>query len=84
VTARFPLLPEGYDYVNGTATSPGNQLRPEYVDAAFNLWLVTGREVYRDRAFDYFGRVRAACAVPNGYTIATDVTTTPVTLGDLT
>jgi mannosyl-oligosaccharide alpha-1,2-mannosidase len=84
VAARFPLIPEGFDYSTFTATGPGNQLRPEYVDAAFNLWLVSGREIYRDRAFDYFQRVKRICSVPNGYTIADDVTTTPVTLGDLT
>ncbi len=84
VTARYPLIPEGFDYSTFTATGPGNQLRPEYVDAAFNLWLVSGREIYRDRAYDYYQRVKRTCAVRNGYTIATDVTTTPVTLGDLT
>jgi hypothetical protein len=84
VAGRYPLIPEGLDYSTFAATSPGNQLRPEYVDAAFNLWLVTGREVYRDRAYDYFLRVKRHCRVPNGYTIAEDVTTTPVTLGDLT
>jgi hypothetical protein len=84
VTDRFPLIPEGFDYTTFTATGPGNQLRPEYVDAAFNLWLLTGREIYRDRAYDYFLRVKRHCRVPNGYTIADDVTTTPVTLGDLT
>jgi hypothetical protein len=84
VTDRYPLIPEGLDYTTFAATSRGNQLRPEYVDSAFNLWLVTGQEVYRDRAYDYFLRVMRHCRVPNGYTIATDVTTTPVTLGDLT
>ena len=34
----------------GKATDPGNQLRPEYVDSAFNLWLLTGKELYRERA----------------------------------
>jgi Glycosyl hydrolase family 47 len=84
VAARYPLIPEGLDYSTFAATGPGNQLRPEYVDAAFNLWLVTGKELYRDRAYDYFLRVARHCRVPNGYTIADDVTTTPVTLGDLT
>jgi hypothetical protein len=84
VAARYPLIPEGLDYSTFAATSPSNQLRPEYVDSAFNLWLRTGAEVYRDRAYDYFLRVKQHCRVPNGYTIATDVTTDPVTLGDLT
>lgn len=84
VTDRYPLIPEGLDYTTFAATGTGNQLRPEYVDAAFNLWLLTGREVYRDRAYDYYLRVKRHCRVANGYTIAADVTTTPVTLGDLT
>src|SRR6266545_4481712 len=81
---RFVLLPEGFDYSTGTVTGPGNQLRPEYVDSAFNLWLVTGREMYRERAFDYYLRQKRASRVPNGWTIVTDVTTTPPTQGDLT
>ena len=81
---RFTLLPEGFDYSTLTVTGPGNQLRPEYVDSAFNLWLVTGREVYRERAFEYYLRQKKASRVANGWTIVTDVTTTPPTQGDLT
>ena len=81
---RFTLLPEGFDYSTGMVTGPGNQLRPEYVDSAFNLWLVTGREVYRERAFEYYQRQKRASRVPNGWTIVTDVTTTPPMQGDLT
>ncbi|GLY80128.1 glycoside hydrolase family 47 protein [Actinoallomurus iriomotensis] len=84
VLASYPLLPEGYDYGTGKATDPGNQLRPEYVDAAFNLWLVTGKELYRERAYDYYLRQKRASRVANGWTIATDVTASPVKLGDLT
>jgi hypothetical protein len=84
VAASYPLIPEGLDYTTFAATSPSNQLRPEYVDSAFALWLITGAEVYRDRAYDYFLRVKRHCRVRNGYTIADDVTTTPVTLGNLT
>jgi mannosyl-oligosaccharide alpha-1,2-mannosidase len=40
VLERFPVLPEGYDPASGAATAKGNQLRPEYVDSCFNLWLV--------------------------------------------
>jgi hypothetical protein len=84
VLDTYALLPEGYDYGTGAATDPGNQLRPEYVDAAFNLWLVTGKELYRARAYDYYLRQKRASRVANGWTIATDVTTSPVKLGDLT
>jgi hypothetical protein len=84
VLKTYALLPEGYDYGTGQATDPGNQLRPEYVDAAFNLWLLTGRELYRERAYDYYLRQKHASRVANGWTIVTDVTTTPAKVGDLT
>jgi hypothetical protein len=84
VLDRFPLLPEGYDYGTGAVTAAGNQLRPEYVDSAFNLWLITGRESYRDRAYDYYLRQKRASRVANGWTIVTDVTATPPAQGDLT
>ena len=84
VLATYPLLPEGYDYGTGKATGPGNQLRPEYVDSAFNLWLITGRERYRERAYDYYVRQKRCSRVANGWTIVTDVTTSPPKQGDLT
>jgi hypothetical protein len=84
VLADFTLLPEGYDYGTNTATGRGNQLRPEYVDSALNLWLVTGKEVYRERAHDYYLRQKQSSRVANGWTIVTDVTASPPTLGDLT
>lgn len=84
VLKTYALLPEGYDYGTGKATDPGNQLRPEYVDAAFNLWLLTGKELYRERAYDYYLRQKRASRVPNGWTIVTDVTTSPAKVGDLT
>jgi hypothetical protein len=84
VLATYPLLPEGYDYGTGAATGPGNELRPEYVDSAFNLWLITGKELYRERAYDYYLRQKRASRVANGWTIVTDVTTSPPAHGDLT
>jgi hypothetical protein len=84
VLQDFTLLPEGYDYGTGAATGRGNQLRPEYVDSALNLWLVTGKELYRERAHDYYLRQKQSSRVANGWTIVTDVTTSPPTLGDLT
>ncbi|GAA4638737.1 hypothetical protein GCM10023196_097660 [Actinoallomurus vinaceus] len=84
VLKTYPLLPEGYDYGTGTATDKGNQLRPEYVDSAFNLWLITGKEVYRERAYDYYLTQKRYSRVANGWTIVADVTTTPPKLGDLT
>ena len=40
--------------------------------------------MYRERAFEYYQRQKRASRVPNGWTIVTDVTTTPPMQGDLT
>jgi mannosyl-oligosaccharide alpha-1,2-mannosidase len=80
---RYPVLP-GVDPLSGVATVRANALRPEYVDSAFNLWLVTGHERYRHIAYDYYVRQKTHSRVPNGWTVIDDVTTTPVTHGDLT
>ncbi|WP_207939248.1 glycoside hydrolase family 47 protein [Actinomadura darangshiensis] len=89
VLDRFPVLPEGYDPSSGTATAKGNQLRPEYVDSCFNLWLTAGPnrpagERYRELAYDYYVRQKKHSRVPNGWTVIDDVTVSPVKHGDLT
>jgi hypothetical protein len=82
---RYPVLPESIrDFRTGEADSRRNDLRPEYVDSAFNLWLVTGREEYRELAYRYYLRQKRHSRVDNGWTVIADVTTTPVTHGDLT
>ncbi|OLB75866.1 MAG: hypothetical protein AUI14_20115 [Actinobacteria bacterium 13_2_20CM_2_71_6] len=81
---RYRVLPEVVDPLSGVATGKGNALRPEYVDSAFTLWLVTGNDRYRRLAFDYYLRQKADSRVPNGWTVIDDVTTTPVVHGDLT
>jgi mannosyl-oligosaccharide alpha-1,2-mannosidase len=85
----YRILPEGLGPGALEATSRGNQLRPEYVDSAFTLWLQTGKRIYVDRAAEYYENQRATCRVADaadktiGYTILTDVTTRPETQGDL-
>jgi hypothetical protein len=85
----YRILPEGLDPTTLAATSRGNQLRPEYVDSAFVLWLMTGQRVYVDRTVEYYQNQRATCRVADaagntvGYTILNDVTTRPETQGDL-
>jgi hypothetical protein len=81
---RYPILPEGIDPKSLKATQRGNQLRPEYVDSAFNLWLETRDDRWIDLAADYYGRMKRTSRVPNGYTILTDVTKNPPRQGDLT
>lgn len=79
---RYPLLPEGIDYTTLAATSRGNQLRPEYVDSAFTLWLIDRNDLWRQRGLEHYQRMKQYNRVRYGYTIATDVTTTPPALGD--
>ena len=49
--APFKLPPEAVNYVNLTALSSAYALRPEYVDSALFLWLLTGKEIYRTANF---------------------------------
>jgi Glycosyl hydrolase family 47 len=81
---RFPILPEGLDPETFAATQPSNQLRPEYVDSAFNLWLTDQRDRWVDIAADYYRRMKRTSRVENGYTILLDVTTDPPQQGNLT
>jgi mannosyl-oligosaccharide alpha-1,2-mannosidase len=82
VQDRYGVLPEGIDYTTLAATSRGNQLRPEFADSAFMLWLITRDELYRNRAFTHYQNMKATSRVRFGYTILTDVTTNPVRRGD--
>jgi hypothetical protein len=83
VAEKYGLIPEEFDYRTLRPIDPGYQLRPEYANSAFDLWFLTGDQKYRRTAQRHFERFREHCRVPNGYTIVTDVTTTPMKLGDL-
>ena len=81
---RFPVLPETLDYADLRAVDRGNQLRPEYANSAFDLWRTTGDSYYRQTAYQWFLAMRDCQRVAGGYTVATDVTTRGMRLGDLT
>ncbi|MFD4709013.1 glycoside hydrolase family 47 protein [Streptomyces sp. NPDC058430] len=83
VMQRYPVLPEEIDYTDFSATQKGNQLRPEYANSAFNLFQVNGRQEWRDTAWTYSQGMKSP-RVDGGYTIASDVTVSPMALGDLT
>jgi mannosyl-oligosaccharide alpha-1,2-mannosidase len=80
----YRILPEHLAPIGYAGVFKGNQLRPEYVDAALLLWLVTNETKYVDRAVEYYHNMKATSRVANGYTVLTDVTTRPETQGDLT
>jgi mannosyl-oligosaccharide alpha-1,2-mannosidase len=81
---RYPVLPEGIDYTTLAATDKGNQLRPEYVNSSFDLWRLTHDDYYKRTAYQYFTGMRDNLRVDGGYTIANDVTASPMALGDYT
>jgi mannosyl-oligosaccharide alpha-1,2-mannosidase len=83
VADKYGIIPEVFDYATLEATGPGNELRPEYANAAFDLWFLTREQKYRDTAYAHFLQLRAHCRVANGYTIVDDVRTRPMALGDL-
>jgi mannosyl-oligosaccharide alpha-1,2-mannosidase len=84
VLAQHRLPPESVNPANLAALSTQYQLRPEYVDSALFLWLLTGNELYRTRAQEMWTRQKTHCKVANGYAVVTNMTATPTTKGDLT
>ncbi|MEZ0068158.1 hypothetical protein ABIA32_004182 [Streptacidiphilus sp. MAP12-20] len=84
VLNRYPVLPESIDYSTLTAVDPAGQLRPEYANSAFDLWRITGDVAYKQAAWRWFEGLRTHHRVAGGYTIATEVDSSSVRLGDLT
>ena len=83
VAQKYTLIPETIDYKTLEAKDAQYNFRPEYANAAFDLWFLTHDEKYRRTAYQYFDAVRTHCRVANGYTVLKDVRTMPMTRGDL-
>lgn len=84
VLARYPVLPETVDPDTLAAVDKGSQLRPEYANAAFDLWRLTGDAGYKQAAYRCFAGMRANQRVADGYTVSGDVTVRGMSPGDLT
>jgi len=85
VLNRYELFPEEWDYIDLSIVDPAYQLRPEYADSCLALFVASGgSERYRQRAYRLYHAMKANCRVENGCTIVSDITTRPMTLGDLT
>ena len=82
VAEKYELIPEVIDFSDLAIVSPVYAFRPEYVNAAFDLWFLTHGQKYRATAYAHFKAVRANCRVANGYTTVKDIRTRPMTLGD--
>jgi mannosyl-oligosaccharide alpha-1,2-mannosidase len=74
VLERHPVLPETVDCATLAPVDAGGRLRPEYANAAFDLWRITGQDRYRTAAYRWFAAMRDRQRVPGGYTTLRDVT----------
>lgn len=75
VADAFGILPEGYDPANGKLSYKTNDLRPELADAAFNHWLIDGREEWRHMVARHYRAMKRWNRAPYGYAVMADVTT---------
>lgn len=72
---KYRLIPEVMFYPDLSIIDPRYWMRPEYPNAAFDLWFLTRDQKYRDTAYRYFSALRTYCRAQNGYTVLDDVRT---------
>ncbi len=72
---RYGIEPESFDYATGEVLSPGYVLRPEAIESAYYLFVLTGDERYRSMGRDMFERIVKATRVDDGFTRLKDVRT---------
>lgn len=77
VQERYGVLPESVDSTDMRALSVTNDLRPELVDAAFNHWLIDGREEWRHIVRDHYLAMKRWNRTRYGYADLADVTVNP-------
>ncbi|MDG2533558.1 glycoside hydrolase family 47 protein [Sphingomonas sp. HITSZ_GF] len=75
VQAKYGILPEGYDPEKDAPTYKTNALRPELADAAFNHWLLDGKEEWRALVARHFRAMQQWNKAAYGYAVMADVTT---------
>ncbi|HSW30596.1 MAG TPA: glycoside hydrolase family 47 protein [Longimicrobiales bacterium] len=71
----FGVEPESFDYVTLEMGHPGYPLRPEAIESACYLYVLTGDERWREMGKDMFRRVVAATRVDAGFAHLKDVRT---------
>jgi len=82
VQARYGVLPESVDSTDLRPLSKTNDLRPELADAAFNHWLLDGREEWRHIVRDHFLAMKRWNKARYGYANLADVTASPKVQSD--
>jgi|tagenome__1003787_1003787.scaffolds.fasta_scaffold20964564_2 mannosyl-oligosaccharide alpha-1,2-mannosidase len=80
--ARFGVLPEDLDAATLRPLSVSNALRPELADAAFNHWLLDGRDEWRWIVRDHYLAMKRWNKARYGYAALADVTAHPMTQSD--
>lgn len=71
----FGVEPESFDYVTLELEHPGYPLRPEAIESAYTLFVLTGDERWREMGKDMFRRIVAATRVEDGFAHLKDVRT---------
>jgi mannosyl-oligosaccharide alpha-1,2-mannosidase len=74
---KYGVLPEEIDVESGRILSATNSLRPELADAAFNHWLLDGREEWRLIIRDHYLAMKRWNRGRYGYASLADVTANP-------
>jgi mannosyl-oligosaccharide alpha-1,2-mannosidase len=82
VQKRYGVLPEELDASTLGAISKTNSLRPELADAAFNLWLLDGRDEWRHICRDHYLAMKRWNKARYGYADLADVTADPKVQSD--
>ncbi len=72
---EFGVEPESFDYATMEIRSPGYILRPEALESAYVLFMLTGDERYRTMGRDMFRRVVDATRAEVGFAHLADVRT---------
>jgi mannosidase alpha-like ER degradation enhancer 2 len=73
--STFGVEPEAFDYSSLEMLHPGYPLRPEAIESAYYLFMLTGDEHWREMGKDMFRRVVAATRVDAGFAHLKDVRT---------
>src|SRR3954452_2701455 len=82
IQGRFGVLPEDLDAATLRPLSVSNALRPELADAAFNHWLLDGRDEWRWIVRDHYLAMKRWNKARYGYAALADVTAHPMTQSD--
>ena len=68
----FDVEPESFDFTTMEVIHPGYPLRPEAIESAYYLFVLTGDERYRDMGRDIFHRIVRWTRTEHGFAHLTE------------